>query len=124
MTTYLLVRQVEKRRIGFESLDRLEGAVPVEEDSNRFVTRRDVRDNLSTLELGRYVFDEELGHGRGLGRGCVSGLRSRRTPVLTCRGRDGRRGQLADGESGAEPRVLMPVGDMQRESARRERESA
>lgn len=39
------------------------------------------------------------------------------------RGRDGRRGQLADGESGSEPRVLMPVGDMQRKSARRERES-
>lgn len=109
VATYLLVRQIEERGVCFESLDRLEGAVAVEENSDRFFARDNVRDDLPTLELGRYVFDEELGNRRRLGRGCVSGLR-RRTAVLTCRGRDGRRGQLADGESGSEPRMVMPAG--------------
>lgn len=112
MITYLPVRQIKERRISFESLDGLEGAVAMEEDPNRLVVSLDVRDDLPILQLGRPVFYEELRYRRSFGRGCVSGWR-RRTAVLTCRGRDGRRGQLADGESGSESRVLVPAGNVQ-----------
>lgn len=113
MTTYLLVRQMKERHISFESLDGLEGAVAMEEDPNRLVVSLDVRDDLPILQLGRPVFNEKLGNRRSFGRGCVRGWRRKRTAVLTCRGGDGRRGQLADGESGSESRVFMPAGDVQ-----------